>query len=74
MVAAWTSATRSGLGDIAVISQPAPTACIAPPVFDTTVAIQSARNVRDESGAHGDSCAADVADSFAIGLAWVNCG
>ena len=46
---------KQGLGDIAVISQPAPTPCIAPPMSEATLASQSARNVGYESGAHGDA-------------------
>src|SRR5690606_7869910 len=46
-----TSATMSGDGAIDVISHDAPTAWIRLPKFDTRLAIQIARKIRDRNGA-----------------------
>jgi len=54
VVDAWTSATMSGELEIVVIIQAAPTAWINPPMLETSVAAQSARNVVFLNGARGE--------------------
>src|SRR6266436_10199992 len=49
-----TSATSTGEGVNEVINHDSPTSCIHVPMFDTTVAIQSARNTDSRSGLQAD--------------------
>ena len=55
LVAACTNATTMGDGVSRVISHAAPTFCIQVPTFDTTEAIQRARNTGCRSGLHGET-------------------
>src|SRR6266404_7606767 len=50
-----TSATSTGEGVNEVINHDSPTSCIHVPMFDTTVAIQSARNTDSRSGLQADA-------------------
>src|SRR6266852_3514070 len=65
-----TSATSTGEGDSEVINQDSPTSCIHVPMFDTTVAIQSARNTDSRSGLQADARlpASFPSGSFAKGI------
>ena len=65
LVAVCISATSTGEGVSSVMSQAPPTFCIHVPMYETTDAVQSARNSESASGS-----SADVArPSVSLGLA-----
>src|SRR5690606_25350279 len=78
VVDACTSATMllESLRD--VMSQPAPTTCTSPPRLDSSVAVQSLRNIRCRNGTRGDvgdddmnNVSCDLMADMTMGLALV---
>jgi hypothetical protein len=69
--AVCTRETSSGEGVIEAINQAAPTACIQPPRFDTSVASQSERNAAPRSGLHEDEGAEEPAVSSEVALMFI---